>query len=97
LWERLRSEHEFTEFEGLGKVVVGTELKAGGFVVETVGGGKHKNWHTATGGDNAFGNLVAGGTGNIAVKNRYIVGVDAQEFQSSITITGNIGGDCRQA
>src|SRR5207248_3582441 len=61
-------EHEFSELERLREVVVGAELEPGGLVVETVGGGEHEDRHAAAGGDDAFGDLVAGGPGNISVE-----------------------------
>jgi hypothetical protein len=53
-------EHELSEFERLGEVIVGAELEPGGLVVEPVGSGEHDDRHAAAGGDDAFGDLVAG-------------------------------------
>ena len=55
-------EHELSELERLREVVVGAELEPGGLVVETVGRGEHEDRHAAAGGDDAFGDLVAGGS-----------------------------------
>src|SRR5262249_27487837 len=79
--ERSETEHELLELEGLREVVVGTELEPGGLVVEPVGSGEHEDGHAAAGGDDAPGDLVAGGAGDIAVEDGDVVGVDAQQFQ----------------
>ena len=90
-------EHELLQLERLGEVVVGAELEPGGLVVKPVGGGKHQDRHAATGSDDAMGDLVTGGPGNVAVEDGDVVGVDAQQFQSGVTVTGDVGGDRCQA
>jgi len=95
--ERSETEHEFSEFERLREVVVGAELEPGGLVVEPVGGGEHEDRHAAAGGDDASGDLVAGGAGDVAVEDGDVVGVDAQQFQSGVAVTGDVGGDRCQA
>ena len=99
---RLRSscsqpEHELLQFERLGEVVVGSEPEPGGLVVEPVGSSKHQDRHAATGGDDAFGDVVAGGPGNVAVEDRHVVGVDAQKLQRGVAVTCDVGGDRFQA
>jgi hypothetical protein len=42
-------------------------------------------------------NLVAGGPGGVAVEDGDVVGVDAQQFQCGVTVTGDVGGDRCQA
>ena len=44
-----------------------------------------------------LGDLVAGGAGDVAVEDGDVVGVDAQQFQSGVTVTGDVGGDRLQA
>ena len=90
-------EHELSELERLGEVVVGAELEPGGLVVEPVGRGEHEDRHAAAGGDDAFGDLVAGGAGDVAVEDGDVVGVDAQQLQSGVTVTGDVGRDRFQA
>ena len=102
MWARLpvecsETEHELSELERLGEVVVGAEFEPGGLVVEPVGRGEHEDGHAAAGGDDAFGDLVAGGPGDVAVEDGDVVGVDAQQFQSGVTVTGDVGGDRFQA
>ena len=102
MWARSRSsalktEHEFLELERLREVVVGAELEPGGFVVEPVGSGEHKDRHAAAGGDDAFGDLVAGRSGNVSVEDGDVVGVDAQQLQSGVTVAGDVGRDRFQA
>ena len=61
--ERSQTEHELSELEWLGEVVVGAELEPGGLVVETVGSREHEDRHASAGGDDAFGDLVTEGPG----------------------------------
>src|SRR5262249_46982872 len=91
--ERSEPEHELAELERLGEVVVGAEFEPGGLVVEPVGGCEHEDRHAASRGDDAFGDLVAGGPGNVAVEDGDVVGVDAQQFQTGVAVTGDVGGD----
>jgi hypothetical protein len=58
-----------------------------------VSGGEHEDRHAATGGDDALGDLVSGGARDVAVEDGDVVGVDAQQLQSSVTVTGNVGRD----
>ena len=44
-----------------------------------------------------LGDLVAGGPGDVAVEDGDVVGVDAQQLQSGVTVTGDVGGDRFQA
>src|SRR5207244_11968301 len=74
--ERSETEHELLERERLREVVVGPELEPGGLVVETVGSGEHEDRHAAAGGDDASGDLVAGGPGDVSVEDGDVVGVD---------------------
>ena len=85
-----QAEHELPQLERLGEVVVGAELEPGGLVVETVGGGEHEDRHAAAGGDDAFGDLIAGWSGYIAVEDGDVVGVDAQQRERGVTVTGDI-------
>jgi hypothetical protein len=57
-----------SEVEGLREVVVDAEFEPGDLVVEPVGGGEHEDGHTAAGGDDASGDLVAGGPRDVAVE-----------------------------
>src|SRR3984893_15475399 len=66
--ERSETKHEFLEFERLCKVVVGAEPEPGGLVVQPIGGGEHEDRHAAAGTDDAFGDLVAAGPGDVAVE-----------------------------
>ena len=95
--ERSETEHELLELEGLGEVVVGAEPEPGGLVVETVGGGEHEDRHAAAGGDDASGDLVTGGPGDVAVEDGDVVGVDAQQLQRGVAVTGDVGRDRFQA
>jgi hypothetical protein len=85
------------EFERLREVVVGAELEPGGLVVEPVGGGEHEDRHAAAGGDDAFGDLVAGGSGNVAIEDGDVVGVDVQQLQSGVAVTCDVCRDRFQA
>ena len=95
--ERPEPEHELLELERLGEVVVGAELEPGGLVVETVGRGEHEDRHAAAGGDDAPGDLVTGRSGNVPVEDGDVVGVDAQQLQGGVAVTGDVGGDRFQA
>ena len=95
--ERAEPEHELPQLERLGEVVVGAELEPGGLVVEPVGGGEHEDRHAAAGGDDASGDLVAGRAGDVAVEDGDVVGVDAQQLQRGVAVTGDVGGDRLQA
>jgi hypothetical protein len=95
--ERSDAEHEFSECERLGEVVVGAELETGGLVVESVGGGEHEDRHAAAGGDDASRDLVTGGSGDVAVEDRDVVGVDAQQLERGVTVAGDVGRDRFQA
>src|SRR5262249_12879834 len=90
------AEPQLLELERLRDVVVGAELEPGSLVVEPVGSGEHEDRHAAAGGDDAFGDLVAGRAGDIAVEDGDVVGVDAQQLQSSVTVTGDICRDRRR-
>ena len=47
--------------------------------------------------DDAFGDLVAGGPGNVAVEDGDVVGVDAQQLQSGVAVTCDVRRDRFQA
>src|SRR5213078_848369 len=81
----------------LGEVVVGAELEPGGLVVQPVGSGEHEDRHAAAGGDDTFGDLVTGGAGDVAVEDGDVVGVDAQQLQRGVAVTGDVGRDRFQA
>jgi hypothetical protein len=91
--ERSETEHELLEFERLREVVVGAESEPGGLVVETVGGGEHEERHAAAGRDDASGDLVAGGAGDVAVEDGDVVGVDAQQLKGTVAVTRDVCGD----
>src|SRR4051794_32922305 len=95
--ERSETEHELSELERLREVVVCAELEPGGLVVETVGGGEHEDRHAAARGDDAFGDLVAGGPGNVSVEDGDVVGIEAQELQSGVAVTCDVCRDRFQA
>ena len=40
-----------------------------------------------------FGDLVTGGSGNVAVEDGDVVGVDAQQLQRGVAVTGDVGRD----
>src|SRR3954468_2980784 len=88
--ERSETEHELSELERLGEVVVGAELEPGGLVVETVGSGEHEDRHAAARGDDAFGDLVAGRSGNVSVEDGDVVGVEAEQLQSTVAVSGDV-------
>src|SRR5204863_4062502 len=48
-------------------------------------------------GDDAFGDLVAGRCGDVAVQDGDVVGVDAQQLQSGVAVTCDVGRDRFQA
>ena len=79
------------------QVVVGAEPEPGGLVVETIGGGEHEDRHAAAGGDDALGDLVTVGSGNVSVEHGDVVGVDAQQLESSVAVTGDVCRDRLQA
>ncbi len=89
--------HEFSECERLSEVVVGTELEPGDLVVEPVGSGEHEDRRAAAGGDDAFGDLVAGRSGNVSVEDGDVVGVDAQQLQGGVAVTCDVCRDRFQA
>ena len=84
-------EHELSQFERLGEVVVGTELEPGGLVVKPVGSRQHEDRHAAAASDDAFGNLVTRRPGDIAVKDGNVVRVNAQQLQSRVAVTRDVG------
>ena len=61
------------------------------------GSGEHEDRHAAAGGDDAFGDLVAGGSGDVAVEDGDVVGVDVQQLQSGVAVAGDVGRDRFQA
>src|SRR4029450_5063570 len=91
------TEPGFPGFERLRGVVVGAELEPGGLVVETVGSGEHEDRHAAAGGDDAFGDRVTGGAGDVAVEDGDVVGVEAQQLQCSVAVTRDVCCDGFQA
>ncbi|OIK00880.1 hypothetical protein BIV25_07100 [Streptomyces sp. MUSC 14] len=91
--ERSEPEREFLELEGLREVVVGAEPELRRLVVEAVGSGEHQDRHTAAGGDDACGDLITGRPGNFAVEDGDVVGVGAQQFQSGVAVTRDVGRD----
>src|SRR5439155_23099675 len=95
--ERSETEHELSECERLREVVVGAELAPGCRVVETVGGGEHEDRRAAAGGDDAFGDLVTGGPGDVSVEDGDVVVVDAQQLQSGVAVTCDVCRDRLQA
>ena len=95
--EGSETEHELLELERLGEVFVGAEPEAGGLVVESVGGGEHQDRHAAARRDDALGDLVAGRPGDVAIEDGDVVGVDAQQLQRGVAVTGDVSGDRLQA
>ena len=95
--ERPQPQDEFPQLERFGEVVVGAELEPGGLVVDPVGGGEHEDRNAAAGGDDAPGDLVAGGSGDVAVEDRQVVGVDAEQLQSGAAVACDVRGDSFQA
>jgi hypothetical protein len=91
--ERPQPQDELPQVERLGEVVVGTELEPGRLVVDAVGGGEHEDRDAAARGDDAPGDLVAGRAGDVAVDDRQVVGVDADQFQGGVAVTGDVGRD----
>src|SRR5262249_53092876 len=89
--------YEFSKFERLGEVVIGAELEPGSLVVEPVGSSKHQERHAIAGRDETPGALVTRGAGNVAVEDDDLVGVDAQQLQSGVAVTGDVGRDRFQA
>ena len=87
------AEDELPQLERLGEVVVGAEPEPRCLVVEPVRGGEHQDRRAAAGGDDPFGDLVAGGPGNVAVEDGDVVGVDVQELEGGVTVTGDVGRD----
>ena len=77
--------------------VVSAELEPGGLVVETVGSREHEDRHAAAGSDDAFGDLVSGGSGYVTVEDGDVVVVDAQQLESRVAVTGNVCRDRFQA
>jgi hypothetical protein len=92
-WPRLR----FSELERLREVVVGTELKTGRLVVETVGRGEHQDRHAAAGRDDPLRDLVTARSRNVAVEHREVVRVHAQQFESSVAVARDVSGDRAEA
>jgi hypothetical protein len=90
-------EHQLLQLERLGEVVVGTELEPGGLVVETVRGGEHQDRHPAAGRDDVPRDLVTGRAGDVAVEHGDVVGVDPQQLQGCVPVTGGVGRDRLQA
>jgi hypothetical protein len=95
--ERPEPEHELSQFERLGEVVVGAEPEPRSLVVEPVRSGEHQDRQAAARSDDALGDLVTGGPGNVAVEDGDVVAVDAQQFQRRIAVTGDVGRDRVQA
>ena len=95
--ERPEPEHQLSELERLREVVVGAKLEPGGLVVDAVGSGEHQDRHAAAGGDDAFGDLVTGGAGDVSVEDGDVVAVDAQQLQGGLAVTGDVSRDRLQA
>jgi hypothetical protein len=91
--QRPQPHHELAEFERFGEVVVGAELEPGDLVVDPVGGGEHEDRAAAAGGDDVTGDLVAGRAGDVAVEDREVVGVHAEQCQRGVAVTGDVRGD----
>ena len=72
-------------------------LEPGGLVVEPVGSGEHQDRRAAAGGDDAFGDLVTGGPGDVSVEDGDVVVVDAQQLQSGVPVTRDVRRDRFQA
>jgi hypothetical protein len=66
-------------------------------VVETIGGGEHEDRHATAAGDDASGDLVTGGPGNVPVENGDVVRVEVQQLQRGVAVTGDVGRDRFQA
>ena len=49
---------------------------------------------TAAGRDDVVGDLIAGGAGNVSVEDGDVVGVDPEELQCGVAVTGDVRGDC---
>ncbi len=43
--------------------------------------------------DDVLGDLITGGAGDVAVEDRNVVRVDAQQFQRGVTVTGDVRRD----
>src|SRR5262249_19109620 len=66
-------------------------------VVEPVRRREHEDRYAASGFDDAFGDLVAGGPGDVAIEDGDGVVVDTQQAKSGVTVTSDVGGDRFQA
>ena len=95
--ERPEPEHELAELERLREVVVGAELEPGSLVVEPVGRGEHEDRHAAAGRDDVLGDLVAGGSRDVAIEDGDVVGVHAQEFERDVAVTRDVRRNCFEA
>src|SRR3569833_165226 len=91
--QRPQPHDELPKLERFGEIVTGAELDPGSLVIDPGGGGEYEDRNAATGGDDPPGDLVPGGTGDVAIQDRESVGVDAEQFQRGVTVTGDVGGD----
>src|SRR5262249_26475759 len=91
--KRPEAEHEVAKLEWLREIVISAELEPRCLVVETVGGGEHEDRHATVGLDDVFGDLVTSRPGDVSVEHGDVVGVDAQQLQSGVAVTGDICGD----
>jgi hypothetical protein len=95
--ERSQPQHELPELERFREVVVGAELEPRGLVLEPVGSSQHQDRHAAAGGNDAFGDLVAVRSRNVAVEDGDVVGVVLQQLQGGGAVTGDVCRDRFQA
>ena len=91
--ERPQPHDELPKLERFGEVVVGAEPEPGSLVVDPVGRGEHEDRGAHAGGDDSSGDLVAGGAGDVAIEDREVVGIDAEQLQGGVAVTGDVGGD----
>jgi glycopeptide antibiotics resistance protein len=95
--QRPKTEHQFAQVERLREVVVGTELEPGGLVIEAVGRGEHQDRHPAACGHDVRGDFVAGGPRDVAIEDRNVVRVDAQQLKGGVAVASDIGRDRLEA
>jgi hypothetical protein len=92
----LSSQHEFSQIEGLGEVVVGAELEPGGLVVERSAAVSMRIGMPLPEATMRLAISSAGGPG-CRGRGRRCRSVDAQQFQRGVAVTGDVGRDRFQA
>jgi hypothetical protein len=83
---------EFTKFERLGQIIIGTVIESGDAILNGVSSGEHQNGNSGAGLAEAAANFKTAEAGKHDVQNDQIVGIDFGLLESFVAGSDGIDG-----